>query len=78
LTNIYILSIYTGSMKRSPARKKDWRLVNVWMDTAEVANIDVAADLADLDRSKFIRKAIREKMGRFPIAPAEAGKGATQ
>ena len=54
-------------MKRGSASKKNSRLVNVWIDTSEVTAIDVAASLADLDRSKFIRKAIREKMGRFPI-----------
>ena len=56
---------------KSGTRKKNIRMITVWMDEGDVSSVDQAAVLADLDRSKFIRKAIREKMARFPITPKE-------
>lgn len=59
----YILSIYT-KMKRGSVKKAGSRLVNVYFPEAVLPVIDEAVKELDTDRSKFIRKAVREKLER--------------
>lgn len=51
-------------MKRGSTRKKSSTLVNFWMERPLVRALDQAARIAEQDRSKFIRSAIREKISR--------------
>jgi len=49
-------------MKRGRVTKDTSKLVNVWIPDDLVVGIDEAAAEEDLDRSKFIRRAVREKL----------------
>ena len=51
-------------MNRGRVIKDSSRLITLWIPTSDIPLIDAAADMHDLDRSKFIRRAIREKMDR--------------
>ena len=49
-------------MKRGRVTKDTSKLVNVWFPLELVIEIDDAAAEYDLDRSKFIRRTMREKL----------------
>lgn len=49
-------------MKRGAVTKDEARLVNVWLPKQLVPLIDRGVQMEDSDRSKFIRRAIREKL----------------
>ncbi len=55
-------------MKRGSIKKTNSKLINVWFPDEVLPLIDVAVRVADSDRSKFIRNAVREKMDRMNIA----------
>lgn len=59
-------------MKRGAVRKKNSRLVNIWVPPGLLTGLDRAVDLSDSDRSKFIRNAIREKAASLGIEIPEA------
>lgn len=48
-------------------RKGDRRLINLWVPEPLLAPLDSAVSALDLDRSKFIRAAIREKLTKHSI-----------
>lgn len=50
-------------MKRGAIVKKKARQVIVWMPVDLIRGMDRAVGVLDLDRSKFIRQAVREKCG---------------
>ena len=54
-------------MKRGSVRKKDSRLVNLWVPELLLVGLDRAVAVSDSDRSKFIRNAIREKAASIGI-----------
>jgi metal-responsive CopG/Arc/MetJ family transcriptional regulator len=47
---------------------KTWKSVNVLLPLEMVAALDSAALRADMDRSKFVRRALREKLARDTAA----------
>lgn len=49
-------------MKRGAVQKDTSKLVNVWIPDAMVEVMDLAAAEEDLDRSKLIRRAVREML----------------
>lgn len=51
-------------MKRGAVQKNKSRAVIVWFPTELMRGMDVAVMSQDLDRSKFIRQAVREKMAK--------------
>jgi metal-responsive CopG/Arc/MetJ family transcriptional regulator len=51
-------------MKRGIVKKSEARLVNIWLPLELIPAIDLALEIEDTDRSKFIRNAIREKIAR--------------
>ena len=51
-------------MKRGPGKKRKGRLLAVWVPKKLLPSLDRGARMNDSDRSKFIRNAIREKLGR--------------
>lgn len=51
-------------MNRGAVKKTEARMINVWMPTALLPLIDECVVTLDIDRSKFIRSAIREKIQR--------------
>jgi metal-responsive CopG/Arc/MetJ family transcriptional regulator len=57
-------------MKRGAVRTKDSEFLGAWMPRPLVRLIDKRIQILDLDRSKFIRKAIREQIER-ELAAAE-------
>jgi metal-responsive CopG/Arc/MetJ family transcriptional regulator len=54
-------------MKRGAVNKTESRLVNVWVPREMLPLIDLAVRTEDSDRSKFIRRAIRDKLFRLGI-----------
>lgn len=48
------------SQKRKSTNSKATTLVAVWMPTELVRELDAAAKREDLDRSKILRKALRQ------------------
>lgn len=63
-------------MKRGAIRNPESVLINFWCPRTLVPSIDHGVDLTDTDRSKFIRQAIREKLGRHGIRLAALKKEA--
>ena len=62
-------------MKRDTRPKRTTRLVNFWAPELLIAGIGEAAQVLDVDKSKFIRSAIREKLHRNGIrVPTSATK----
>jgi hypothetical protein len=53
---------YIANMSREHAQKTPTRLMNVWMPEELFPHIDRGVRELDLDRSKFVRQAIREKL----------------
>jgi hypothetical protein len=66
LRRVYMLSIYQ-EMKRGAVEKKKSKQVIVWFPLALVEGLDLAVRRSDLDRSKFIRAAVREKVSRLGV-----------
>ena len=54
-------------MKRGAIQKSNSRPIIVWFPDKVIPLIDAAVLLEDTDRSKFIRKAIREKLARLGV-----------
>jgi len=55
-------------MPRGAITKKESRLLTVWVPEAALPLLDRGVRKEDVDRSKFIRRAIREKLIRIGIA----------
>lgn len=53
-------------------KKGETRLLNFWAHKRLIRTLDRAVVLTDLDRSKFIRQAIREKAQRHGLTITEA------
>ena len=51
-------------MKRGAVTKAGSELVTVWVPNALLEGLKRAVFVLDTDRSKFVRAAIREKLGR--------------
>jgi hypothetical protein len=49
-------------MKRGAVRQSDCVFVGAWMPVPMVTAIDAAVETLDLDRSKFLRRAVEEKI----------------
>ena len=54
-------------MSRGAVTKKTSQLVGLWMPHVLDAAIERAVHIEDTDRSKFIRRAVREKLDRMGI-----------
>jgi metal-responsive CopG/Arc/MetJ family transcriptional regulator len=54
-------------MKRGALKKSKARLINVWLPFEMFPLIDRGIIVEDSDRSKFVRRAIREKLCRLGI-----------
>jgi len=54
-------------MRRGAYRKAQCKLVNFWMPCVLLPALDHGVVSLDLDRSKFIRRAIREKLERHGL-----------
>lgn len=50
------------SQKRYTTNSKDTTLIAVWMPTALARQLDAAAKSQDLDRSKLIRRVLRQTL----------------
>jgi len=50
---------------KPPSTRKATGLVAVWIPTETIARLDVAVRMLDLDRSKVIRRALREHLARL-------------
>ena len=60
-------------MKRGAVRREDAEFVATWIPKDLVMQIDLAVQTLDLDRSKFLRAACREKLERSGLgAPTAA------
>lgn len=64
----YKLSIYTfihmkKTQRRGAVTKSESKQIIVYFPKAIMPLIDRAVDMADTDRSKYIRSAVREKLG---------------
>jgi metal-responsive CopG/Arc/MetJ family transcriptional regulator len=57
------------SLKRGAVKKSDSTFIGGWVPQQMLLKIDQAIQLHDLDRSKFIRAALREKLSR-DLSPA--------
>jgi hypothetical protein len=55
-----------------PSKNRKTKLLTVWLKPADIADVDRAARMLDLDRSKLVRSAIREKLSRLPKLAREA------
>jgi hypothetical protein len=52
-----------GRNKRTGDKsRKDWVFIGVWVPEAVAAAIDQAAETLDVDRSKFLRESLEEKV----------------
>lgn len=58
-------------MKRGSVTKLKSQLVTVWVPRHIAASLDEAVRLEDSDRSKFIRRALRERLKTIGIPVAE-------
>ena len=58
-------------MKRGAIKKSDCKAVLIYFPLQVVAGIDLAVQMEDSDRSKFIRNAVREKLSRGFAFPTE-------
>lgn len=58
-------------MKRGTVRKSRSTLVTVWVPHHVVGALDAAVEVEDSDRSKFMRRALREKLSRLGIPVPE-------
>jgi metal-responsive CopG/Arc/MetJ family transcriptional regulator len=56
-------------MKRGSGKKPKGKLLAVWVPGTLLTRLDEAARKEDSDRSKFVRKAIREKLARHGLSP---------
>ena len=64
-------------MKRGSVQNKEAVFVGSWLPIPLTKRLDNGVSVLDLDRSKFIRAAIREKLERHGIShpePMEAGR----
>jgi metal-responsive CopG/Arc/MetJ family transcriptional regulator len=53
-------------MKRGAiTKKKQTRQIIAWFPDALISEMDHAVVIADVDRSKFLRSAVREKVARI-------------
>lgn len=75
LTGFYTQYIHPLAMKRGAVKKESSRLVNVWIPEELFPLIDLGVHIEDTDRSKFVRRAIREKLQSLGI---RAEKAATE
>jgi metal-responsive CopG/Arc/MetJ family transcriptional regulator len=57
-------------MTRGAITKDKARLLNLWVPEEMLPALDLGVRALDLDRSKFVRAAIREKLERAGIALA--------
>jgi len=63
-------------MKRGLVQKVNSKMFTIWVPRVWVPEIDRGVRKLDLDRSKFVRTSIREKLARHGIAmrTEEAGQ----
>lgn len=54
-------------MKRGAITKETSRLIHIWIPKALIPSIDQGVKKHDVDRSKYIRQAVREKLNRDGI-----------
>jgi metal-responsive CopG/Arc/MetJ family transcriptional regulator len=54
-------------MKRGVIKKTESRLITIWFPDSVLPLIDQGIQIEDSDRSKFIRRAVREKLARLNI-----------
>jgi hypothetical protein len=53
----------TGGNRRKPvSRRKNWIFIGAWVPESVATAIDEAIQSSDLDRSKFLRQALVEKV----------------
>lgn len=55
-------------MKRGAIKKSESKLVNIWIPAQLLEVLDQAVVQSDLDRAKWVRQAIREKIQRKETA----------
>jgi metal-responsive CopG/Arc/MetJ family transcriptional regulator len=64
-------------MKRGTVTKNESELIAVWIPRPMLAAVDKAVKIEDSDRSKFVRRAVKNRIeelgGIIEDAPAEAG-----
>ncbi len=51
-------------MKRGALRRENAIFIGVWVPKEMAEAIDVAVNYLDIDRSKFLRRALTDKVGR--------------
>ncbi len=61
-------------MKRGAIRKSESQLITVWFPLLIMPAINAAVLSLDMDRAKFIRQAVREKMARIGVPLQGGGK----
>jgi|NGEPerStandDraft_6_1074524.scaffolds.fasta_scaffold16672_3 metal-responsive CopG/Arc/MetJ family transcriptional regulator len=61
-------------MRRGHFKKPVRKLLTVWIPEALLSYLDQGVQKEDSDRAKFIRAAIREKLGRQGMAAKQQSK----
>jgi hypothetical protein len=51
-----------GKRKKARSRRKNWIFVGAWVPKSVAAAVNQAIQSSDLDRSKFLRQALEEKI----------------
>lgn len=64
-----LLEIILPTMKRGAVTKRSADPVSIWFPLPLREQLDVGVIMTDLDRSKFIRAAVREKLARLNFQP---------
>jgi hypothetical protein len=64
LLTSYSFNIYTLRMKHGSGKRRESKLLSVWVPKSFLPLLDEGVRKEDSDRSKFIRNAIREKLAR--------------
>lgn len=55
-------------MKRAVSKKKGSKPIIIWFPLRLISGLDRGVVIQDLDRSKFVRAAVREKLDRIKEA----------
>lgn len=53
-----------GKQKRGAYRREECSFIGVWVPASWLHHIDTAVRASDIDRSKFLRRALSEKINK--------------
>jgi metal-responsive CopG/Arc/MetJ family transcriptional regulator len=61
-------------MKRGAIRKRRAKFLGAWIPNELLALLDEAVEGGDTDRSKFVRRALKEKVAKTPASATEKSR----